>query len=252
MPCSAFFGEGRLLGTSSWPAKGVASQVRQPSTKAPSTYLSLSPVLPLHHCRARLVGGCGMTSQVFLLRGHVAPFLWWSTSTYVITHPPLSPPPPPGPPRCLAFVWPALLLGCPGVFVSPVKYIKTYDSSLSLRDIVDRFDPTILLNINYRLFTLHCYATSSRLYSFQQLLHTSNISKHGHRQLLTRTHSTYLQEPSCPFDDALQPNTTQTKTLLLLKQVITTITMPAQRPSPLPPCPGPPPSRPLPPLPKRH
>ena len=45
VPCSAFFGEGRLLGTSSWPAKGVASQVRQPSTKAPSTYLSLSPCI---------------------------------------------------------------------------------------------------------------------------------------------------------------------------------------------------------------
>jgi hypothetical protein len=37
------------------------------------------------------------------------------------------------------------------------------------------------------------------------------------------------------------------------QQTITTITtnMPAQRPSHLPPCPGPPPSRPLPPLPKR-
>ncbi|KAJ0118977.1 Uncharacterized protein HZ326_31841, partial [Fusarium oxysporum f. sp. albedinis] len=37
----------------------------------------------------------------------------------------------------------------------------------------------------------------------------------------------------------------------LLKLHHTTINMPAQRPSQLPPCPGPPPSRPLPPLPKK-
>jgi hypothetical protein len=67
---------------------------------------------------------------------------------------------------------------------------------------------------------------------------------HCHSILLNTQHHQISQAESIVFSSLHNYSK-------LLKLHHTTINMPAQRPSQLPPCPGPPPSRPLPPLPKQ-